>query len=627
MNLFNLRSKFFRREVESRLYSGKKYQLPKLEKKVRENFPVQLARLKEEIVKINITHESPEFPEADAILGKSYGSYYHYNENLANLPPELGNKIAWKINLENLPNGFDPVAVWANGTLAYVFDLSILALYTGDEKYAGKAVKEILSFDEENPFCTGLNWLSVDFAAIRTVNLILSVVNLSGTTELSGSTERIYDIILAHSVWLDNMGEGTEELPANQGLVSLALLLCGIVFEESPYGKRLLFESLKRLERDIYGAFYADGTSKAHSTDRHILALEIYLTAALILRQHKAQLSEGYKKLLREACRTFQSYLRNDGTFPNLGDAFPVNLLNFLSPYNNINPTIVMALALGYFEDLNRVNLDLPSRLATDYFLGGQVLSRVAGRGQISSGDSLAYRSGGYFLIREAGINAFIKAGESLSKGAVSAAHGDLFGFELWYKDKPFIVDNGTYSYFFDKTLRDKLRTVLYHNTFYVDGGKLLEVAGSLGIRQDYTQPKILEWEDNSLETRLVCQHYAFVRLLDPVISKRTFQLDKQENKFWVKDEFYGGQPHKIVSHIHFHPDVQLKRESDRTYTAKNGNVQIRITFQSSFGGYALKQEDSFYSPRYLEKQNSQRLTFIFNEPLPVFYAIETQLL
>ncbi len=239
---------------------------------------------------------------------------------------------------------------------------------------------------------------------------------------------------------------------------------------------------------------------------------------------------------------------------------------------------------------------------------------------------SSAFKEGGHFIIRDKDIHLFIEAGEIGKHGGGAPGHNDTFSFELFYKNRLIIVDPGTYSYFADKDLRNFLRSVKSHNTFFIDDEPLSEIEGLFNVKEDLTKPKVLEWLNNNEEVVFSAQHYAYTRLVDPVIIKRTFHYFKERKQIKIKDEFFGGTKHKASANIHFHPDVEIIKISKYEFAAAAGEVKLKFSFFCSSEFFSAKIDEAFFSESYGRLEKTKKLSFFFKENFPAFIITEINL-
>jgi len=263
------------------------------------------------------------------------------------------------------------------------------------------------------------------------------------------------------------------------------------------------------------------------------------------------------------------AYLRNDFSIPAIGDMISSRIINFNFEEDGNNFSYPMSVGAFLFKE-GKFKKYSPAGTDELLFLFGskaieEYLSiKSAEESEISEG----FEKGGHYIFKNKDIHLFIEAGEIGRQGVGAHGHNDIFSFDLFYKGKNIISDPGTYSYYADPELRNKLRSVKYHNTICIDNEFLSEFDGPFKIKEDLTRPKILDWVTNETEDILSAQHYAYTRFVDPVIVKRTFHFIKEKNIIKIKDEFLGGKEHKAFFNIYFHPDVTINKISENRFSS-----------------------------------------------------------
>jgi hypothetical protein len=322
------------------------------------------------------------------------------------------------------------------------------------------------------------------------------------------------------------------------------------------------------------------------------------------------------------------AYLRNDGSVPSSGDTESSRILdiNSVKPGDYSFPLVAGAMIFkeGQFKRFHKkITAEALVLFGTKAQEEYDNIAETEGE-NFSAGTS-GFHEGKHYILRNKDLHFFIDAGELGNPG--SGAHIDIFNFELFYKNNSIIVDPGTYSYYADTELRNKLRSDLSHNIFCIDDEPVAYTEGLFKIKGDLTKPKILEWESSNAEDILVAQHYAYARLADPVICKRTFHFFKEKNLIKIKDEFFGGKKHKAVFNITFHPETDLIRYDVNEYTAARNDAVIKIRFHSSAEYFFSSVQDAVYSGRYGCLAKTKKIYTVSEEKFPAFMITDIELL
>jgi len=135
--------------------------------------------------------------------------------------------------------------------------------------------------------------------------------------------------------------------------------------------------------------------------------------------------------------------------------------------------------------------------------------------------------------------------------------------------------------------------------------------------------PIIQSWSTNNCRDYLIVEHYGYKKLKDPLISRRLFYLDKDEERFFVIDKFTGKGFHRFNNRLHINKGVQVQIEESSL------NKSIILSFQSSKlfiylypGNCHISLENSILSTSYGKKEKNQVLSFLYIEQLNKEYQI-----
>jgi uncharacterized heparinase superfamily protein len=186
--------------------------------------------------------------------------------------------------------------------------------------------------------------------------------------------------------------------------------------------------------------------------------------------------------------------------------------------------------------------------------------------------------------------------------------------FELWVEGEPLIVDSGTYAYTFDVKAREEFRSTRAHNTVMVDGKELAEFTGLWSIKEDRTNPKVLQWQVGDDVDLLIAEHHAY----RPIVHRREFQLDKREARLTIRDEIMGEGEHTVESFLHVAPGFRLEQEDPLRVRVigERGNSVVEIANGS------VEIIDTWFSPRYGVKQRNQTIRVVLKQSLPVTITV-----
>jgi len=650
------KKKIFRREVEKAISEGKQIKLPPVSsyslqqrELVKNSFPFHIFVSDSKSMSIKkILEEAEEsgkiLNEAQSILNNSF-NFFALGEK------ELGNKINWNfdylssfcfpdkpywdINVQEFPKGVDVQTAWELGRMHQLTQLGMAYLLTNDEKYPEKYFSLLDDFASATSNFSGVQWTNPSESAIRLMNIIFGLGFLLDSQTLNEQRFlRMQGIVMLHTIYLEHTIEHPAVRDHRYVLVHLALLSASMFIQNKAYAERLFHFSTSHFEAEIRKQVYEDGVSFGQSVQLHPFNTELFLLAKILLERTGKIVSDEYNRRLHEMFGALGLYVRNtsqndsDFSIPNIGDAFTSPIIDFTPNSQSSYTKSLLAVGAYLFND-DKLKSETSQEIKYLLFLFGvdavKTFQTMKSGSEYSS--SFGLTKGGHYFLRANQTEMFIRVAEIGKFGSGSPGHNDTFTFELAYKNKLFFVDPGTYSFYADKDLRNKLRSVFSHNTFSIDNTQLAEFNGLFDIKADLTKPKIIEWQSDNDEDRLVAQHFAYVRLADPVICKRGFYFQKEKMKIKIKDEFLGGTKHKIVSHLHLHHEVEIEKITTNKYSLKHGDAKLTLTFHSSSENFETYVQDSVYSPSYKVLHTAKKIHTVLYETLPTFYIIEIDLL
>jgi hypothetical protein len=631
-----IRKKIFRREVESSFYSNRKFPLPVVTKIketdiecFKKEFPFRFFNGQDEYTASKLLLENLEQKNdlilfADKILDNKfilYGDEIDLDENICwdkdySSGFKWGNNLPWKSDPFKTPLGTDIKNAWEIARFHQGISLGKAYLLTGNEKYTDKFIQLFNHFKINNPFCAGVNWADSSEVAVRLINVIYSIsffIDSPLINELFINDFR--DFVLFHSVFIENNLDYSKNRGNSYLINLLGLASAGILFNDHHYGIKNITFAFNNLEQEIRSQVHEDGISYEQSIPYHMVILETLYLSKMILEKSGSIFSEGFNQLLQKMFEAQFNYLREDKSVPQLGDSISSRILplNFID--NDLSYSTPLAVGAYLFREGNYKSL-FPEGSAELLFLLGPGF--VKNYSQIPlepvQKKSKGFIKGGHYFLRAKDIDIFVEAGEFGRKGEGAPGHNDIFSFDLFYKGKKFIVDPGTYSIYADQDVRSRLRSIMYHNSVYIDDTQIPELL---------PHPITLEWKSDNDEDILAVQHYAYIKFTDPVICKRTFHLNKENIILKIKDELIGGAEHLINANIHFHPSVLLEKIDDRHYSALCQDKRIEIKLHSPSDNFISTIREVEYSPQYGKLTKTRKISIHSEDKFPSFFVTE----
>lgn len=641
----SIRRSIFRREVEAFYYSDRKIALPAFNKitsenlqDFRKNYPfrffsssAELQSLKNKISEIESLDEI--IKTAEKILSNKYnifnrgeidfGNEINWQKDY-NSGFEWPQTLSWKANYFDSPKGTDIKFCWELARFHQGISLGKAYIITGDERYTECFYNLITDFNRKNKFCTGVNWVDAAEVSVRLINILFTLSFFLDSELTTGERlNEIFEIILSHSIFIENNDERSGSFDSSNLINITALTFVGLTFSNSLYGKKNLKLAQAELEVLSSKLIWNDGTCKEQSIHFHIISLEAFCLCKIFLEKTSFRFSELFNHRLERMFEALFYYIRDDRSIPKIGDDISSVILDF-SYGRKSDYCSLLSLGAGLFNNNKFKRFKNSSLYELLFFLGEKKLNDyLALPENYFHAKSIGFPEGGHYLLNNDGVNLFIKAGEIGNGGKGAPGHNDTFSFELQYENRLFIADPGTYSFYADKDLRNYFRSEKSHNTFYLDDVPLVEFDGLFKVKQDFTKPKVIEWNINENENVFVGLHYAYARLSDPVVCKRMFHYLKNQKLLIIKDEFIGGANHLVNSSFHLHPEVKVEQNGLAEFELSSGHLKIKMTCSSSTENFQARIVDAEYSESYGKIQPTKKIFLSLNDKLPQTIYVE----
>jgi hypothetical protein len=386
-------------------------------------------------------------------------------------------------------------------------------------------------------------------------------------------------------------------------------------FRHTTWGIRWLQHGLASLEEEIQRQVHEDGVNYEQSTSYHRFVAEVLVTTLRLCALNGRAVSSAATRRVEKMFEFMQAYTRPDGTAPNIGDADDGRFFRFrMNDRVNDHRSTLLVGALQF---------DRPDFAATagEFFddalwlFGGEGFERFLRLRRMKSAElprrSVAFPHGGFYVIQSADVHLTVDAGALGTGGVGGHGHNDTFSFELWVEGEPLIVDSGTYAYTFDVKARQEFRSTRAHNTVMVDGTELAEFAGLWRIKEDRTEPKVLQWQLGDDVDLLSAEHHAY----RPIVHRREFRLDKRERQLAIRDEIMGEGEHTVESFLHIAHGFRLEQENPRRVRVigERGNYYVVEISNGS-----VEVIDTWFSRSYGVKQPNQSIRISLKQFLPV---------
>jgi uncharacterized heparinase superfamily protein len=191
---------------------------------------------------------------------------------------------------------------------------------------------------------------------------------------------------------------------------------------------------------------------------------------------------------------------------------------------------------------------------------------------------SKAFRKSGFYIMRSPRSYVLVSCNGVGSAGKGNHKHNDLLSFELYLRNRPFIIDPGSYIYTADPVWRNRFRSTSYHNTVEIDGEEQNRLpSGRLFELHPDSQPVVNGWHSTVDYDWLDAEHTGYLRLPCPVTHRRVFRFDKVNEKLEIKDTLKGSGEHSATWYFHFDHGIEVETARENVFLAGTDGVTLAI--------------------------------------------------
>jgi len=179
--------------------------------------------------------------------------------------------------------------------------------------------------------------------------------------------------------------------------------------------------------------------------------------------------------------------------------------------------------------------------------------------------DKVRLHESGYRKYSTKDIECIIDIGKIGPDYLPGHGHSDIFNFEIFFKNLPYIVDTGTSTYENNK-LRLSERSTSAHNTITINDENQCDVWSSFRVGRR-AQIIDLNEEDNSISV----SHNGYKHL--NAIHNRKFIF--QKTSIIIEDRIINPNKYNINSYIHFHPSRNIKHLNNSIFIDKEIELKL----------------------------------------------------
>ena len=453
---------------------------------------------------------------------------------------------------------------------------------SGDVRYAKAVVEQLDSWLEQCPFGIGMQWRSPLEMAIRLINWVWTLDLIHESDLLDGEFRvRLLNSIYRH-IW-EIARNYSRCSSANNHLIGEAVGAYVACCYFSGMKKSLLWrrESRDKLCQEILAQTFDDGGTREQAIGYHIFVLQLFLIAGLVGRWTGEDFPIEYWNRLEKMFEFVGALSEGGRHLPMFGDADDGYVLDLGGNPRDIRQWLSVAAVLfnradfkawaGNYSETARWLLERTDRKVFDS------LPSSPSDGVITS---RAFPKTGYYLLQygrgRQRISVVFDCGE-LGLGPLAGhGHADAMSFTLRAFGQDVLIDPGTYDYFSYPRWREYFRSTRAHNTIVIDGENQSVMLGPFlwGRR---AKARCLAWKPSDHGGMVTGEHDGYARLPDPVIHRRTLELNGPNRRLTILDKIIARGRHKVDLYFHLAENCRVFASGPNCYEVDVGPGKVII--------------------------------------------------
>lgn len=486
----------------------------------------------------------------------------------------------------------------------HLLHLALAFQFTKQNKYKEECYNQIFHWIEANPLMYSINWGCAMDVAIRAVNWIWALGILKFSPAIDDKDGVIQKSLYEHGWYVfGNLEGGVAKLGSNGNhyLADLVgLIHLGLLFKDTKEGRKWLTEGISSLYREVRYEILPSGMTYEKSTNYNRLVLELIFTSIVLLKRNNYDIPSDIDARVESMFEFIMNTLYPNGMSPIIGDQDNGRLLPFgTEDINDFRYLLSIGAILYKRPDFKKFSSGY--NIYCDIFSEGNgyiifdkiknVDKRLLSRRFSDIGYYIFRNKKSYMLFNANGIGFYrdvsFKAGHT---------HSDLFSFDLYVNNKPFIVDPGSYVYTSNPQMRQYFRSTSMHNTIVVDKRNQDDIKPDMLFGYDRkTKVEILDFYLYRDEDMVRARHNAYSNGVNEIYHTREIILNKIEDSWTITDIMEGKEKHLYQVFFHFDKEVDFDVVNNELNFKSLG---VKMVFESNQNMKIIK-EDSYVSKSY----------------------------
>jgi len=453
----------------------------------------------------------------------------------------------------------------------------------GDVRFARAVAEQLDSWLRQNPFGLGMNWRSGLELGIRLINWVWAVDLIRESGAISDDLyQRLLDCVSRH-VWEINRKYSRGSSVGNHLVGEAAgVFVATSYFTNLKHASRWRQRSWQILNEQILNQTYPDGGLREQTTGYHFFVLQFFAITGVVARATGREFPESYWSRLEKMFEFLAALSGGGDRVPAFGDRDDGYVLDLGPNPHSIREWLAVGAAL--FGRSDSKALAGGQAESIEWLLGEPGRETFAAVPDLRNRAlaSRALQDSGYYLLQcgEPGsadrISVTFDCGPLGLEPLAGHGHADALSFTVRAFGTDLLVDPGTYDYFSYPKWREYFRSTRAHNTLVVDGRNQSEMLG-LFLWGRKAKARCLRWEPSDVGARVTAEHAGYTCLKDPVIHRRTLELDGSERMLVIRDEILARGHHDVAAYFHFAECCTVKPIGENRYLVGVGQGTATI--------------------------------------------------
>ncbi len=318
------------------------------------------------------------------------------------------------------------------------------------------------------------------------------------------------------------------------------------------------------LGEEIHAQTSLDGANREQAFGYHLFVLQFLLFSGLVARRAHNDFPASYWSQINKMLCFVGTLSEGGDSVPSYGDCDDGYVLDLGNGPES--PAGLLATGAVLFRSPELKAWAGEFREAAYWLLGPGARDEFASIGPLSDSTLLPSRdfsdSGLYLLqcgyARAADrISVLFDCGDLGFQSIAAHGHADALSFTLRAFGRDILVDPGTYDYFRYPSWRTYFRSTRAHNTVAIDDLDQSQMLGPFMWGERATA-RCLSWQPRPDGGSVTGEHDGYKRLSDPVVHRRTVDLNGDSRTLTVVDQVTARARHRVQIFFHIGEDCHV---------------------------------------------------------------------